>query len=180
MSLSGKKVAILAGPDYEDLELHYPLLRFKEEGAEVKVVAPTRDAYRGKHGLSIVPDLTIDEALAMDFDIVIIPGGWAPDRLRRDSRVVEFVKKHGQKGAIIGAICHGPQLLISAKLLNGKKATCVSGIKDDVINAGAIFIDAPVVVDGNIITSRVPDDLPSFCKAIIAEVTKSGGSSTCS
>jgi len=175
LSLSGKKVAILAGPDYEDLELHYPLLRFKEEGAEVKVVAPTRDAYRGKHGLSIVPDLTIDEALAMDFDIVIIPGGWAPDRLRRDSRVVEFVKKHGQKGAIIGAICHGPQLLISAKLINGKKATCVSGIKDDVINAGAIFIDAPVVVDGNIITSRVPDDLPSFCKAIIAEVTKLGG-----
>jgi protease I len=157
------------------LELHYPLLRFIEEGADVKVVAPTRDVYRGKRGLSIVPDLTIDEALSMDFDIVIIPGGWSPDRLRRDSRVVEFVRKHGQKGAIIGAICHGPQLLISAKLLNGKKVTCVSGIKDDVINAGATFIDAPVVVDGNIITSRVPDDLPSFCKTIIAEATKLRG-----
>jgi protease I len=175
LSLSGKRVAILAGPDYEDLELHYPLLRFIEEGADVKVVAPTRDVYRGKHGLSIVPDLTIDEALSMDFDIVIIPGGWSPDRLRRDSRVVEFVRKHGQKGAIIGAICHGPQLLISAKLLNGKKVTCVSGIKDDVINAGATFIDAPVVVDGNIITSRVPDDLPVFCKTIIAEATKLRG-----
>jgi protease I len=175
LSLSGKRVAILAGPDYEDLELHYPLLRFIEEGADVKVVAPTRDVYRGKHDLSIVPDLTIDEALSMDFDIVIIPGGWSPDRLRRDSRVVEFVRKHGQKGAIIGAICHGPQLLISAKLLNGKKVTCVSGIKDDVINAGATFIDAPVVVDGNIITSRVPDDLPSFCKTIIAEATKLRG-----
>ncbi|MEM2910598.1 MAG: type 1 glutamine amidotransferase domain-containing protein [Nitrososphaerota archaeon] len=172
LSLSGKSVAILAGPDYEDLELHYPLLRFREEGAEVKVVAPTKELYKGKHGLSIVPDLNIDEALTRDFDILIIPGGWAPDRLRRDSRVVEFVKKHGQRRAIIGAICHGPQLLISAKLLSGKRATCVSGIKDDVINAGATFVDTPVVVDGNIITSRVPDDLPSFCKAIIEEASK--------
>jgi len=172
LSLSGMSVAILAGPDYEDLELHYPLLRFREEGADVKVVAPTKDTYRGKHGLSIVPDLSIDEALTMRFDVLIIPGGWAPDRLRRDSRVVEFVRRHGQERAIIGAICHGPQLLISAKLLAGRRATCVSGIKDDVINAGATFEDAPVVVDGNIITSRVPDDLPSFCRAIIDEASK--------
>ncbi len=175
LSLSGKSVAILTGPDYEDLELHYTLLRFKEEGADVKVVAPVKGTYKGKRGLSIVPDLTIDEALTKDFDILIIPGGWASDRLRRDSRVMEFVKRYGQKGAIIGAICHGSQLLISAKLLSKKKVTCVSGIKDDVINAGAIFIDAPVVVDGNIITSRVPDDLPSFCKTIIEEASRLRG-----
>lgn len=172
--LYGKKVAILAGPDYEDLELHYPLLRFKEEGADVKVIGSKKEEVRGKHGLSIVPDMSIDEAYDKDFDILIIPGGWAPDRLRRDRRFVDFVKRLSDKGAIIGAICHGPQLLISAKLLKNKKVTCVLGIKDDVINAGAEYIDEPVVVDGNIVTSRVPDDLPYFCKTIIELASRKG------
>ncbi|MEM3479597.1 MAG: type 1 glutamine amidotransferase domain-containing protein [Candidatus Bathyarchaeia archaeon] len=172
MSLKGKKVAVLAGPEYEDLELHYPYLRLIEEGAEVKVLAVKKEVVKGKHGLSIEVDLSMDEANPKDFDCVIIPGGWAPDRLRRDPRVLNFVKSIYEQGKIVAAICHGPQVLISAGILKGKRATCVSAIKDDVINAGAKYEDSPVVRDGNIITSRVPSDLPLFCREIIKALSQ--------
>lgn len=172
MSLKGKKVAVLAGPEYEDLELHYPYLRLIEEGAEVKVLAVKKEAVKGKHGLSIEADLSMDEANPKDFDCVIIPGGWAPDRLRRDPRVLNFVKSIYEQGKIVAAICHGPQVLISAGILKGKRSTCVSAIKDDVINAGAKYEDSPVVRDGNIITSRVPSDLPLFCREIIKALSQ--------
>jgi len=162
------RVAILAGPDYEDLELHYPLLRLIEAGYEVKVIALSKDIVKGKHGLLVKPDLTFAEADPKEFDCVVIPGGWAPDRLRRYKEVLDFVKAIYDKGGIVAAICHGPQVLISAKLLKGKRVTCVSAIKDDVINAGAEYLDAPVVRDGNLITSRVPRDLPHFCQEIIS------------
>lgn len=167
MSLKGKRIAILAGPEYEDLELHYPYLRLMEEGAEVKVLAVRKEVVKGKHGLFIEANLAVEEANPEDFDCVIIPGGWAPDRLRRDQKVLNFVKKIYERGGIVAAICHGPQVLISAGILKGKRATCVSAIKDDVINAGAKYEDSPVVRDGNIITSRVPSDLPFFCREII-------------
>lgn len=172
MSLKGKRVAILAGPEYEDLELHYPHLRLIEEGAEVKVLAVRKEVIRGKHGLSIEADLPIGEANPENFDCVIIPGGWAPDRLRRDPKVLEFVRKIYERGGVVAAICHGPQVLISAGILRGRKATCVSAIKDDVINAGAIYEDSPVVRDGNLITSRVPGDLPLFCREIIRALSQ--------
>lgn len=120
MSLKGKRVAILAGPEYEDLELHYPYLRLIEEGADVKVLAVKRETIKGKHGLSIKADLSIEEANPNDFDCVVIPGGWAPDRLRRDQRILDFVKKLYESGKIVAAICHGPQVLISANVLKGK------------------------------------------------------------
>ncbi|MDJ0270421.1 MAG: type 1 glutamine amidotransferase [Aigarchaeota archaeon] len=167
MSLEGLKVAILAGPDYEDLELHYPLIRLQEEGAEVRVVGPARQEYRGKHGLSVVADLAIEQANPEDFDILVIPGGWAPDRLRRIPEVVNFVREFFLSGKPVAAICHGAQILISAKVLRGFKLTCVSAIKDDVENAGAIYMDTPVVRDRNLITSRIPADLPFFLKTLI-------------
>jgi protease I len=166
MSYRVKRIAILAGPEYEDLELHYPLLRLKEAGFDVKVIALTKEPVRGKHGLTVNPDLTFAEAKPGEFDCVVIPGGWAPDRLRRYREVLDFVKGVAARG-IVAAICHGPQILISAGLLKGRRVTCVSAIKDDVINAGAEYLDGPVVVDGNLITSRIPADLPYFCREII-------------
>ena len=167
MSLKGLRAAILAGPEFEDLELFYPYYRLKEEGIEVHVIAPEKKPYYGKHGLEVKPDKSILEANPKDYNILVIPGGWAPDRLRRDPRVVEFVREVALNNAIIATICHGPQLLISAKLLHGRKLTCVSAIKDDVVNAGAIYVDQPLVVDGNLISSRFPADLPHFGRGII-------------
>ena len=137
----------------------------------MKVISLTSDPVKGKHGLTVKPDLTFSEAKPEEFDCVIIPGGWAPDRLRRYREVLDFVKNVAAKG-IVAAICHGPQVLISAGLLKGRRVTCVSAIKDDVINAGAEYVDEPVVVDGNMITSRVPADLPYFCREIIKALEK--------
>jgi len=165
--LTGKRVAILAGPEYEDLELHYPHLRLIEEGAEVKVIAVRKEVVTGRHGLSVTPDLAVKEADPSSFDILVIPGGWAPDRLRRDPDVLSFTKRFFEEGKLVAAICHGPQVLISAGVLEGRRLTCVSAVKDDVINAGAEYVDAPVVRDGNLITSRFPADLPYFCREIV-------------
>jgi len=119
----------------------------------------------------VKPDFTFAEVKPEEFDCVIIPGGWAPDRLRRYREVLDFVKNVATRG-IVAAICHGPQVLISAGLLKGRRVTCVSAIKDDVINAGAEYVDEPVVVDGNMITSRIPADLPYFCREIIKALEK--------
>jgi protease I len=168
MILAGKRACILAGPDYEDLELHYPLLRLVEEGAEVIVVGPSRGEYKGKHGLTVQAELAIGECDVNDFDLLVIPGGWAPDRLRRNQAVVSFVHNFYMTGKPVAAICHGAQLLISAKVLKGARLTCAPAIKDDVINAGGFYEDREVVVDGNLITSRYPPDLPHFCRALIS------------
>lgn len=167
MSLSGVKAAVLVGPDFEDIELLYPYYRLQEEGVEVHLVGPRRGRFKGKHGIEVEVDKSVEDVDPREYRILVIPGGWAPDRLRRDERVVEFVKKVAEKGAVIASICHGPQLLISAKLLKGKKITCVSAIKDDVINAGAVYLDQPLVIDGSFVSSRVPADLPHFAKGII-------------
>ncbi len=169
--LKGKRIGILAGPDYEDLELHYPHIRLMEEGAEVKVLAPDRKTVKGKRGLSVKPDLTAKESRAEDFDGLIIPGGWSPDRLRRHKEVLKLVKTAHRQGKILAAICHGAQVLISAKLLQGRHITCFAAIKDDVVNAGARYSDTPVVRDGNLITSRSPADLPYFCREIISALS---------
>lgn len=177
MPPKGLRAAILADREFEDLELFYPYYRLQEEGVEVHVIAPEKKPYLGKHGIEVFPDKSVGEADPKDYKILVIPGGWAPDRLRRDARVVEFVREVAANNAIIAAICHGPQLLISAKLLHGRKLTCVSAIKDDVINAGATYLDQPLVVDGNLITSRTPADLPYFGKALaeaVKNLVKSG------
>lgn len=166
------KAIILVGPEFEDLELFYPLIRLREEGYAVEIVGPERKAYRGKHGIEITADKSVEEAKPEEYSCLIIPGGWAPDRLRRDQRVVQFVKRFFETGKPVAAICHGPQLLISAKVLKGFKLTSASAIKDDVENAGGVYHDAPVVVDRNLITSRGPGDLHVFVKALIEMVKK--------
>lgn len=175
--LKGKRVAVLVEDLFEDLELWYPALRMKEEGAEVILIGPEKRTYKGKYGVPAEADMVSSQAKADDFDAVIIPGGYSPDRMRRDPKLVDFVREMGEKGKVVAAICHGPWMLVSAKLLKGKRTTALFAIKDDLVNAGAEFVDAEVVIDGNIITSRTPKDLPAFCKAIIEAIASSSTSS---
>ncbi|MFX0133109.1 MAG: type 1 glutamine amidotransferase domain-containing protein [Candidatus Hodarchaeota archaeon] len=169
MSLKGKQIIVLAENDYEDLELWYPLLRMREEGAKVTIVGSgTSNDYQSKHGYPVTVDLPASKVDIDKYDAIIVPGGWAPDKLRRYPSVVKLVKNAFDKNKIIAAICHGASVLISAKILEGKTATCYFAIKDDVIYAGANYVDKEVVRDDNIITSRKPDDLPAFCREIIS------------
>jgi protease I len=169
MGLISKRIAILAEDNYQDLELWYPLLRLREEGAEVKVIGTgSAGTYTSKHGYPVTVDAVADEVKAADFDAVIVPGGYAPDLLRRYEAVLKLVREAHQQGKVIAAICHAGWVLISAGILKDRMVTCVSAIKDDVINAGATYVDQEVVQDGNIITSRVPTDLPAFCRTIVA------------
>jgi protease I len=163
-----KKIALLATDGYEDLELHYPRIRLNEAGYETELISLHRREIRGKHGYPIKPDKLIREANANDYDGVIIPGGTKnPDYLRRDKDVLNFVFKINEDGRLVGAICHAGWVLISAKIVKGRKATSYFAIKDDMINAGVIFEDSPVVIDKNLITSRTPDDLPDFMSAVL-------------
>lgn len=166
MNLEGKKIAILLEQLYEDPEFWYPYFRFLEAGAEVTVVAPEAKEYKSKYGYPATADLTAGSASAADYDAVIIPGGYSPDHMRRSAELVSFLKNAFERGAIIAAICHGPWMLCSVGAARGRKVTAFYSIKDDLVNAGAIFLDQEVVRDGNIITSRTPKDLPAFCRAI--------------
>ena len=172
MSLKGKRIAILAEDMYEDLELWYPYYRLVEEGAEVKIIGPEAKEYQSKHGYPVQADLSADKVKADDFDGVVVPGGFAPDRLRRYPAILSIVRGVFEKGGLVSSICHGAWVLISAGIMNGKQATCVSAVKDDLINAGATYLDQEVVVDGNLVTSRTPQDLPSFLPAIITALKK--------
>lgn len=163
-----RDVAILVEDEYEDMELWYPYYRLKEAGWNPVIVGPgTRESYRSKHGYEAKVDRDALRADARSFHALIIPGGFAPDRLRRNHVVTELVKKVFDSGKVVAAICHGPSLLISANVLRGRKVTCFSSIRDDVINAGAMYFDEEVVVDGNLITSRAPADLPVFMREVL-------------
>lgn len=166
--LKNKKIAILLEQIYQDLEVWYPYYRLKEEGAEVKFIAPkTDEEYIGKYGYPAKADIKIGTADPNNFDAVIIPGGFAPDFMRREPKMIDFVRQAHAKGKLIASICHGGWLLASADIIRNKKVTSFFAIKDDLINAGANYVDEEVVRDGNLITSRKPDDLPAFVKAII-------------
>lgn len=168
MTLAGKRIVVLAENIYQELELWYPLLRLREEGAQVQLVGPkSKETYLSKHGYPAVSDLGIDEVKADELDAVIIPGGFAPDLMRRNASMVKLVRESHEKGKVVAAICHAGWMLVSADILRGKKATCFYSIKDDLVNAGAQFLDQEVVRDGNLITSRNPMDLPAFCRKII-------------
>lgn len=168
MTLKGKRIAVLAEEMYQELELWYPTLRMREAGAEVKVIGTgSSPTYASKHGYPVTVDAAADQVSSADFDAVIIPGGFAPDRLRRYPAVLKLVREVFERGGVVAAICHAGWVLVSAGILRGRKATSVPAIKDDMTNAGATWVDQPVVRDGNLITSRVPDDLPFFCNAII-------------
>jgi protease I len=168
MDLKGKRVAVLAENMYQELELWYPLLRLREAGAEAFVVGTgSADTYTSKLGYPVQVDMVADQVSAGDVDAVVVPGGYAPDLMRRYPAMVRLVREAFDQGKIVAAICHAGWMLASAGVLRGKEATCFFAIKDDLINAGAKYIDAEVVRDGNLITSRTPSDLPAFCRTII-------------
>lgn len=166
MRLQGKKVVQLVEHEVEDLELWYPVLRLREEGAEVVLAAPKAgETYSGKYGVPVVSDISFEEMKAADFDAMLVPGGWAPDKLRRYPEVLQAVREMHEAKKPIGQICHAGWVLISAKILQGVKVTSTPGIRDDMENAGATWVDEAVVVDGHIVSSRRPPDLPPYAKA---------------
>ncbi len=161
-----KKAVILVETGFDDVEYIVPYYRFLEAGFEVTVAAPSQGTYSGKVGLK-VEAIEIKSVNPTDVDLVFIPGGHAPDRLRRYPEVIEFVRKAYDNGAVIGAICHAPHVLISAGLTRGRRLTSFFSIRDDVINSGAEWVDAPIVVDERIVTARFPNDLPIFLPELI-------------
>ncbi|MGA0876055.1 MAG: type 1 glutamine amidotransferase domain-containing protein [Bacilli bacterium] len=168
-----KKIAILVADFYDDNELYYPYYRLQEAGFAVHLVGALKgQAYKSKHGMIATSDVAAGEVKASDYDGLVIPGGFSPDYMRRSSEIVQFAKGFATANKPMAAICHGPWLLASVADLKGKKLTSFFSIKDDLVHAGAIYVDAPVVVDGNLVTSRTPKDLPVFLPAFIALVNK--------
>ena len=157
---------------YQELELWYPLLRLKEEGVETKLVGTgSSDLYSGRNGFPAKPEVTASSITSRDFDGIIIPGGFAPDYLRRYPAIINLVKETFQQGKLIGALCHGPSVLISADIIRGKRITGNRAIRDDIVNAGGEYVDFHTVVDGNILTAQGPNDLPVFMKEVIGFLT---------
>jgi protease I len=158
---------------YQVLEVWYPYYRLKEAGFEVNLVAAEANKeYHSKEGYPCISDMAAGRADVSEYDCMVVPGGFAPDFMRRSPEVLKFANSMVNAGKILAAICHGGWLLCSTQAYKGRKATCFMAIKDDIINAGAEYIDAECVVDGNLITSRKPDDLPAFCTAIIEALNK--------
>ncbi|WP_089865173.1 type 1 glutamine amidotransferase domain-containing protein [Clostridium cochlearium] len=173
LRLTGKRVIMLAEEGFDDLELWYPVIRLREEGCEVVIVGSgTNNSYKGKRGLPVDVDKNVDEVSSKEFDGIIVPGGWAPDKLRRYDSVKELVEDFAKENKLLATICHGGWVFISAGVIKDYKMTCVNAIIDDVKNAGANYVDNEVVVDRNLITSRTPKDLPAYMRAIIDYLDK--------
>lgn len=171
MELSGIRVAVLAEDIYEDLELWYPKLRLTEAGANVHVLGTGKERYHSKRGYEVAVDGTVDVAKPEDYQAVIIPGGYAPDKMRAHEPLVDFVHAMNDKGRVIAYICHAGWVAASAGIVSGRRLTSYWSIKDDMIHAGADWVDEEVVRDGNLISSRAPSDLPAFCREIIGALS---------
>ena len=168
MTLAGKRIVVLAEDGYEDLELWYPYYRLKEEEAEVVVAGHEKRTYASKHGYPVEAEVEASTLRAEDFDAVVVPGGVAaPDQMRRHQEILDFVRGMNEAGKAVAAICHGGWVPVSAGIVKGRTMTSYWSIRDDVVNAGGHWVDKETVVDGNLITARVPRDLPSFCRALI-------------
>jgi protease I len=168
MRLQGKNAALLVEDLYNEFEVWIPYYRLKEEGVTVTVVGSgTASVYHGKYGIPVPVDKKAADVRAEEFDAVVIPGGYAPDKMRIHPEMVALVRDAFHQGKAVACICHGGWMLVSAGILQGKRATSYIAIKDDMVNAGALWEDAELVVDGNLITSRKPEDLPAFCRALI-------------
>lgn len=165
--MSKGQVLILVGPEYEDLEVWYPKLRLEEAGYDTPLVGMGAPSYTGKHGYPCKVEGTVADYPASELMGILAPGGWAPDKLRRDPFILQRVREVHEQGKLVATICHGPWILISAGILQGRRLTSTVGIRDDVVNAGATWVDAPSVIDGNIVSARVPADLPAFAIAML-------------
>jgi len=169
MRLQGKTIGYFVAQEVEDLEFWVPVMRLREEGAKVIVIGLTKETVHGKHGLTMTPDVSIEEAPhANDLDGLVIPGGWAPDKLRRSVGVLQLVCDVHAQNKIIGTICHGGWVPISAGILKGCKATGSTGIKDDITNAGGIWVNEAAFREGNMVWGRVVEDIPDFCRELVA------------
>ncbi|WP_297570522.1 type 1 glutamine amidotransferase domain-containing protein [uncultured Anaerovibrio sp.] len=167
-----KKVLQLVSDDFEDLELWCPVMRLREEGVQVDLAAETSGVYHGKYGVPCEVALSFEGVSAKDYDGILVPGGWAPDKLRRFPKVLQLVEEMNNEGKLIGQICHAGWVLASAKVLKGRRVTSTPGIKDDLTNAGAIWLDEPCVVDNNIVSARRPPDIPEYTKALVKVLMK--------
>lgn len=173
MELEGKRIAVLAEDDYNELELWYPLLRMREAGAQADVIGmPGVEVYHSEHGYPVYVDLGAGEVSACDFDAIIVPGGFAPDRMRRHRPMLNLVREINDQGGVVAFICRGAWVPISAGILTGKRVTSLPSIRDDVIHAGGLWENRAAVRDEGLISSREPDDLPEFCRAIISALSQ--------
>ena len=173
LRLQGKKIGYLVGPEVEDLEYWVPLMRLREEGAQVISIGITSASLRGKHGLEITPDVAAEEAPAADqLDGLVIPGGWAPDKMRRNQHMLRLVREMDAQGKIIASICHAGWVPISAGIMRGRKATGTTAIKDDITNAGGIWVDTPAFREGHMVWGRVVADIPDFCRELVAALAE--------
>ncbi|MEJ7812177.1 MAG: type 1 glutamine amidotransferase domain-containing protein [Gemmatimonadaceae bacterium] len=173
--MSKGTVLILVGPEYEDLEVWYPKLRLEEAGYETPLAGTGERTYRGKHGYPCTEVAHVRDYPASGLVGILAPGGWAPDKLRRDRDVLARVREVHEAGGLVATICHGPWILISAGIVRGRRLTSTVGIRDDVVNAGAEWVDEPCVIDGNIVSARVPKDLPAFAKGMLRVLERGAG-----
>lgn len=170
MLLKGKRILSIVSEDYDDLELFYPMLRLQEEGATVDVAAEKVGKYKGKFGLTVEANLSFDEVDITKYDALLVPGGWAPDKLRRYDVVLDFVRYMNDNNRIIGMICHAGWVLSSADILKGRTVTSTPGIKHDLMHAGAHWVNEPAVVDANLVSGRRPPDLPMYLPLLIKAI----------
>ncbi len=175
MRLQGQKIAVLVADEVEDLEYYVPAMRLQEEGAQVLTAAVDLKPIHGKHGLEITPDTKIESLNADDLFALVVPGGWAPDKLRRHSVVKDLVRDMDAKGKTIGIICHGGLVAISAGIMKGRRATGSLGIKDDIVNAGGTWVDEAAFREGNLVWGRVVADIPDFCRELVEALTEKVG-----
>jgi protease I len=172
MRLDGKRIGILVAEGVEDLEFYVPLMRLQEEGAEVVAAGINTKPLRGKNGLEITPTATVESLRSSDLFALVVPGGWAPDKLRRYPAVTGLVREMDTAGKVVGIICHGGLVPISAGIVKGRRATGSLGIKDDLINAGATWVDAPAFREGNLVWGRIVADIPAFCRELVAALVQ--------
>ena len=173
MRLKDKRIAFLLDEGFEDLEFWVTVMRLREEGANVVIVSKDgKKEYRGKNALTASSDVSIKDVKSSDFDAVVVPGGWAPDKMRRYDEIKRFVKEFYDAGKIVGLICHAGLVGISAGIVKGHKATGSLGIKDDLVNAGATWVDQPAFRSGNIVWGRIVADIPDFCRELVAAIEK--------
>jgi len=173
MRLQGKTVGYFVAQEVEDLEFWVPVMRLREEGAKVIIIGLSTETVHGKHGLEMTPDVSIEEAPKSDaLDALVIPGGWAPDKLRRSQGVLQLVRDIQAQGKIIATICHGGWVPISAGIIRGRKATGSTAIKDDITNAGGIWVNEAAFREGNLVWGRVVDDIPDFCRELVTALAE--------